>query len=299
MPRKVSVLGAPSSAGSFAPGQEGAPAALRAAGLLGSLRARWHEVEDLGDTGYWRWRPDRQHPRAQNAEQVRRTIEEVTQRVAATRSADRFALVLGGDCTIEIGTVAGVLRHGAPIGLIYFDMHADMNTPDGAVPGALDWMGVAHLLNLPGSIAELAGVSGTPPMLQPSQVIVLGYRDDQATPFERRDIEKTGVATVPLADVARSPVESARRALDHFADRATAILVHFDVDVIDFTDAPLSENTGRNIGLSQDAAFEALGELLTDPRVVALTVTELNPQHGEPDGSTVRDFAIRLAKAFG
>jgi arginase len=265
---------------------------------VSTLRGLANEVSDLGDTEYWRWRPDREHPFAQNADRVRKTIDEVAERVAEIRCQDRFALVLGGDCTVELGTVAGTLRSGSAIGLIYFDMHADMNTPGGAPPGALDWMGVAHLLNLPGALPELAGLTGATPALRPEQVILLGHRDDQATAFERREMERLGMARVPIEEVARSPRVAARRALDHFSDRSTTLLVHFDVDVIDFTDAPLSENTGRNIGLKQAAAFEVLGELLTDPRVTALTVTELNPQHGETDGSTVRDFSDRLAHCF-
>ena len=76
------------------------------------------------------------------------------------------------------------------------------------------------------------------------------------------------------------------------------LAVHFDVDCIDFTDAPLSENTGRNAGLSQDDAFAALAEVLRDPRVGALTITELNPLHGAEDGSTVAGFSERLVAAL-
>ena len=64
--------------------------------------------------------------------------------------------------------------------------------------------------------------------------------------------------------------------------------VHFDVDVIDFLDAPLAENVDRTPGLPLDAAAEALAALLADPRVRAVTVTEFNPHHGEADGSTTR-----------
>ena len=74
--------------------------------------------------------------------------------------------------------------------------------------------------------------------------------------------------------------------------------MHFDVDVIDFVDMPLSENTGRNYGLSFAAAMDALEVLLADRRLAGLTVTELNPHHGAADGSTVRAFVERLAGAL-
>jgi arginase len=75
--------------------------------------------------------------------------------------------------------------------------------------------------------------------------------------------------------------------------------VHFDVDVIDFTDAPLSENTGRNVGLTLDQAFAALGVFLGSDRIAALTITELNPDHGEPNKATLIAFVERLVGAFG
>ena len=298
MIRKISLIGAPTSAGAFAPGQEGAPAALREAGLAERLRQFGHTVTDHGDTSYFRWRPDRNSPHAQNAGHVRKTIDELSASVEEFAGAGEFTLVLGGDCTIELGTVAGFLRSGASVGVIYFDMHADMNTPDGPPAGALDWMGLGHMLNLPGALPRLANVTGTVPMLLPGQVVLLGHRDDQATGFERRDIHRLGIKTLPIDEVARSPASSAKAALAHFPDAATTILVHFDVDVIDFTDAPLSENTGRNIGLEIHTASEALGTLLGDGRVAALTIAELNPGHGEEDGSTVEDFCSRLAGAF-
>ena len=58
-------------------------------------------------------------------------------------------LVLGGDCTVELGTVAGAIRSGTTVGLAYIDLDADLNTPETG-DGILDWMGVAHLLDVPG-----------------------------------------------------------------------------------------------------------------------------------------------------
>ena len=65
--------------------------------------------------------------------------------------------------------------------------------------------------------------------------------------------------------------------------RRERLVVHFDADVVDFNDAPLSEHTGRNTGISLATAIEALDILLADDRVVALTVTEVNPAHAAAD----------------
>ena len=155
MPRKITVIGVPSSAGAFANGQEDAPAALRAAGLIDRLRAAGADVEDTGDSPVWRWRPDRARPRAQNLEAVIDEVGATRPRVAAATKHGRIPVVLGGDCTVGIGTVAGVLDVHDSVGLIYFDLHADMNTPASVVDGALDWTGVAHMLALDGTEPEL------------------------------------------------------------------------------------------------------------------------------------------------
>jgi arginase len=82
-------------------------------------------------------------------------------------------------------------------------------------------------------------------------------------------------------------------------DRCDRILVHFDVDVIDFTDVPLSENTGRNQGLAFDHALRALDRLLAAPCLAGLTITELNPDHIEAGTDTLERFARLVAESLG
>ena len=81
-------------------------------------------------------------------------------------------------------------------------------------------------------------------------------------------------------------------------DRCDRLLVHFDVDVIDFTDVPLSENTGRNQGLTFDDALRALDGLLASPRLAGLTITELNPDHTESGADTLERFASAVARSL-
>ncbi len=286
----LSLIGVPSSAGAYAPGQENAPGALRDAGLVELLRERGVAVDDRGDSTPQRWRPDRARPYAQNVAAVAETVRETASRV---RAADHPALVLGGDCTVGLGTVAG--QPDEPLGIIYFDLHADLNVPSSVPDGALDWMGMAHLLREDGADDELALAL---PRVEPEQVLLFSYRADQLTPRECDALERLPMERVPLEHVAADPAGAAGSALALMEPRCERLVVHFDVDVIDFVDAPLSENTGRNIGLSLDGALQALAVLAASDRFAALTVTELNPAHGEEDGSTVRRFAEGLASAF-
>jgi arginase len=109
MGRQLALIGAPSGAGACGVGQEQAPTALRAAGLIEVLAGAGFEVDDLGDSRVVPWHPDRARPQAQNLEAVVDVVGTTATRVAdALDKRDRTVLVLGGDCTVGIGTIAGM-----------------------------------------------------------------------------------------------------------------------------------------------------------------------------------------------
>jgi arginase len=284
----LTVVGAPTSAGAYAPGQEDGPQALRAAGLLDALGP---DVRDAGDVERFRWRPDPERPRAANLSAAADRARQVAQRVAAALEDDGRVLVLGGDCTTGVGTVAGFA--GRDAGLVYLDRHADLNVPASTIDGALDWMGVAHMLGIEGAEPELAGIAGTSPLLAPERIAFLGLAP--VTPPEQAVIDELGLPVVPLDRTVADPAGAAREALEALAGCAE-VVVHFDVDVLDFLDAPLAENADRAAGLPLSAAAAILEELLLDPRTRALTVTEFNPHHG--DAATTARLVQALAGAL-
>lgn len=298
MNRKLAVIGVPTSAGAFAPGQEQAPEALRRAGLLALLAEAGMSVHDHGDRAVWRWRPDRQNRRAQNLDAVVEIVGDTAERVREAVAAGEVTLVIGGDCTVGIGTVAGHLAADAGgVGLIYFDSHADLNVPASVHEGALDWMGLAHMLGAEGAAAELVGVGERTPLLEPDQVVLFGWGVEQATAFEREVIDRYGLTVIAVDQVAADPAAAALEARRLIGERCDRLVVHFDVDVIDFTDTPLSENWGRNEGLTYEQALRALRTLLADSRLAGLTITELNPDHAE-DGATVARFTAAVVDSL-
>ncbi len=288
----------PSSAAAFAPGQEKAPAALRGAGLIERLGEAGVIVADHGDRAVWRWRPDRTNPTAQNIDAVVEIVVDTARRVREVIAAGEIALVLGGDCTVEIGTVAGHLPGEERIGLLYFDLHPDLNVPAAVREGALDWMGVAHLLGEDGAAEPLSRVGPRFPLLDPADLLLFAYGPEQSTPREREAMERLGIDRVPVAEVAADPEGAAAAAVARIADRCDRLLVHFDVDVVDFTDAPLSEETGRNQGLTLDQALRALRVLLASERLSAVTMTELNPDHGDEEGVVLDRLVAGLVAAL-
>ena len=299
-PRELAVIGSPSGAGACGVGQEHAPAALRAAGLVELLAGAGYEVSDLGDSPVLPWRPDRARPRAQNLEAVVEVVRGTATRVAdALLERDRRILVLGGDCTVGIGTIAGIQAAIGRIAVAYFDLHSDLNTPASARDGALDWMALAHMLAIEGTEPALSAAPGQPPLLEPGQIVLFAQSLSHATRFERAEIERLGLARVALEDVRGDPEGAARQALKLLATRSDRYAIHLDLDVVDFTDAPLSEHPSRNTGLKLEEMLGALKVLAADPGLVAITLTELNPHNAAAEDGALERFAASFADVLG
>jgi arginase len=278
----LTLIGAPTSAGAYAPGQEKAPAAFRRHGLVKALERGGRRIVDRGDVEGFRWRPDLQRPQAMNLPAVHRVAAAVADRVTEALVQDNAVLVLGGDCTVELGTVAGAMRDAGSVGLIYIDFDADLTVPSTS-DGALDWTGVAHLLNVEGAALELSGLGPYTPMLQPAAVLF--FATENITPTEAAIIADRGLERIGRDAVLADPAGAANQAVAWGA-KFDCLLVHLDVDVLTYVDVPIAENTRRCDGLSLDALATVLGILLAAPNWRALTVTEVNPDHAPDEGET-------------
>lgn len=294
MIRTVCLVGAPSSAGAYAPGQEKAPATFRRHGLVSALAESGLRVNDRGDVPGFRWRPDPQRPKAMNLDAVRRTAAAVAEKVGEALADGEVALVLGGDCTVELGTVAGALRDERTVGLVYIDLDVDLNAPETS-DGALDWTGVAHLLDLPGTEMKLSGLGPLRPMLAPADILY--FAAENITPVEAEAMRALDLKRIALAEVKADPVAAARRAVAWGA-RYDRLLIHLDVDVLSFADFPIAENVRRCDGLSFEALSAALAPLVAAPNWRALTVTEVNPDHAPDERETFGRLIAALSKAL-
>ena len=290
----LNLIGAPSSAGAYAPGQEKAPAAFRKHGLAEALMRAGRDVRDRGDTTGFRWRPDPTHPKSMNAEAVRRTAADVAILVADAMSAAEAVLVLGGDCTVELGTIAGGLHGVGSVGLVYIDLDADLNTP-ATSDGALDWTGVAHLLDLPGVEPTLSALGPRRPMLGPADVLYFGI--DNISPPEAETMRTHAIESVMLAEVRGDPENAARRALAWGA-RYDRLFVHPDVDVLSYVDFPIAENVRRCDGLTLQQLAAALSAIVAAPNWRGLTLTEVNPDHAPDEAETVRALIGMLSRSL-
>ncbi len=281
-------------AGARRTGQEGAPAALRAAYLLERLWAGGLEIADLGDLPSVCYRPDPEHPRRQNLPLVVGVARQVADRVDRALASRRLPLVLGGDCSLSLGVLAGLLRHHSRLGLLYFDGDVDLNTPETTPSGVFDGMVMAHALGR--GVRQLAGIGPRRPLLEEEDVVLFGYDETSGwiDPAELEALESSRMSKYPLARVRADAAAAAGDALAHLESRSEAFLLHFDVDVMDLPAVDVFHPHGLDAG----SAFAALKVFAAAPACAAVVVTELNVER-DPDGSHTRSLVDGLVEALG
>ena len=289
------MIGVPTSAGAHHAGQELAPDALRAAGLADRLLEAGLAVTDAGNLPGAVFAPDRDAPGGRNLAAVTRVAADVADSVAKVVASDRLPLVLGGDCTITIGAVAGLLRCHPDGGLIYVDGDADLGVPGDGGSGILDSMGISHLLGR--GAPELAGLGGQVPLLEPGTLAILGSDPRETDDAGRAFLADAGVSFTEAPDFIADPVAATERALATVTGASGRFLVHFDVDVVDSGDLPLGNFPHYGSGVLLDHAVIALRVLRSHPSFAGLVLTEVNPTY-DPAGSELRRLVSGLASAL-
>jgi len=284
------VLGVPTSAGSHNPGQEKAPAAWRAAGLIGELQGAGLDVEDRGDLEAAPYRPVEPDGGLRDTDRVAEVIRRVAAEVAAIRAAGRLPLVLGGDCTITLGALDGFGGGG----LVYFDGDADLTTPERSASAVADTMGMTHMLG--GGSPRLARLGSRYPLLRPGQVVLFGFDPAELDTGEWTELVSRHLYAAPAPAVRADPAGEAQRARGYLDRRSVSYLVHFDVDVLHTGLFPLA-NYPHFAGLTLDEVSACLNEFARGERFGGLVITEVNPDH-DPSGQLLRALTARVVRAL-
>src|SRR5258707_841247 len=212
--KSVSLLGVPLSFGQSMAGVDLGPGAIRVAGLISRIATLGYEVEDLGDLRVDR---PRSVPAASEKAKYLREIyvacERLASEVEAIADAGKLPITIGGDHSIAIGSLSGVVKafrkRDERLGLIYFDAHADMNTPDTSPSGNIHGMPLSALLGY--GAPELVNVGGFAPKFDPRLCAHVGARD--IDPGERELIRRLGMRFLTMREFA---------ALGHAVCRAEA-----------------------------------------------------------------------------
>jgi len=290
------MIGVPSSAGAHHAGQELAPAALRAAGLLERLTAAGVKVADAGDLPGAVFAPDRGATNGRSLAAVARVAAEVADAVADVVASGRKPMLLGGDCTITIGAVAGFVRVEPDAGLIYLDGDADLEVPGRGGSGIFDSMGITHLLG--GGAPELAGLGGQTPLLTPGRLAIVGSDPRETSQAGRDYLRDLNVSFTEAPAFIVDPAGAARAAVAAVAGATRPVLLHFDIDVVDSADLPLGNFPHYGSGVRLDDALAFLAAMHAERSFSGLVLTEINPTH-DPAGRELDRLVHGLAAALG
>jgi arginase len=178
------------------------------------------------------------------------------------------------------------------VGVIFLDANADLNTPETSPSGLLSGMALSLALGRgPQNVVEAAGGGA----VQPEHVSLIGFRE--LDPGERPALGALGLALPALAARRLGMRVTAALALDGVGNADGPIVVHLDVDVIDPGEMPAKSVITPGPGLSFAETGDLLTAILASPRVVALTVCELQPER-DPQGTCARKVVELITRAL-
>jgi arginase len=275
--KTITVLGVPLGYGASMAGVDMGPAALRVARLNQRIARLGYSVRDLGDM---RLERPQVHPeeaeKLKYVREISNACEQLAGEVEAILEADEFPIVLGGDHSIAMGSFSGVANYyrkrEQTLGLIWFDAHADMNTPETTPSGNLHGMPLAALLGF--GAPELTGIAGFSPKIDPALCAHVGARD--IDPGERELIKKLGMRFFTMREIDERGLPACMDDALAIASKGTAgYSVTFDVDALDPGDAPGSGTLVRG-GLTYREAHLGMELIAEHGGMRLLEIVEIN-----------------------
>jgi len=292
-PNKIALIGAPSSAAGFAPGTEKAPAVLRAAGLVEKLQSIGYEVTDFGDCAPRLFADDDEHKRARNIPEIVAGLNDLKPRAELAAKTGGLILVLGGDCVQSVAILTGARRYYKHISLLWFDRHADLNTPASTPSGRLDGMALAAIQGR-GS-AELVRFWGEPPLIREPDTLLYGLQ--QVDPPEQEFLSRSPVRSMYAVDIQQKGATSAaQNALAQLHTDAREFMLHLDLDVIAEEEFSATNVPGSG-GLSFTDVKESLTEFAKQENLLGLDVAQYNPEK-DPERNAAKKLVELLTEAL-
>ena len=275
--KTVSLLGVPLSFGQSMAGVDLGPGAIRVAGLAQRIAKLGYEVEDRGDLALERPRSlPAAGEKVKYLSEIHKACERLAAEVEEIADAGKLPITIGGDHSIAIGSLAGVVKsfrkRDQRLGLVYFDAHADMNTPDTSPSGNIHGMPLAALLGY--GAPDLVNVGGFAPKFDSKVCAHVGARD--IDPGEREMIRRLGLRFFTMREIdERGLAVCMDEAIQIAGQGSAGYAVTFDVDALDPGDAPGSGTLVRG-GLSYREAHLAMEKIAEDGRMRSLEVVEIN-----------------------
>jgi arginase len=274
----IAIIGAPMDLGAGRRGVDMGPSALRLANLNEKLSSLGYDIEDLGNVLVDQ--PEATPVGRESArylQQIAHTCTRLMEMVEQAADQRKVPLVLGGDHSIAIGTIAGMSNHyrkaGQKLGLIWIDAHADMNTPQSSPSGNIHGMPLACSIGI--GPPELANLGGYSPKIDPMNVAIVGLRSVDQT--EREHVRRTGVNAYTMRDLdERGLREVILEAIERASKNTAGFHVSFDMDVVDPSEAP-GVGTPVRGGMTYREAHLAMEIIGDSGRMTSMEIVEVNP----------------------
>ena len=224
---QISVIGVPIDFGQMRRGVDMGPSAIRYAGAIERLEAIGHTVKDEGDIYVSNAAQLEVHPKLRNLGAVVEACTQLSNRVKETVEQKKFPLILGGDHSIAIGTLAGLAHHYKNLGVIWYDAHADMNTAETSPSGNIHGMPLAVAMGM--GHEKLTNIGGSGAKIKPENLVIIGARSvDEG---EKALIKEKGIKVYSMHEIDRLGMTAVMKdALEYLASR-NVDGVHLSLDL--------------------------------------------------------------------
>lgn len=274
----IDLIGYPMNLGADRYGTELGPAALRIAGIKRNLKQCGYNIVDNGDiTVHGKIEDENTNPKIKHYENIVFSSTKLAESVEESLLKKHFPLVLGGDHSMALGTIAGVSsfckNNGKLLGVIWIDAHADMNTDETTFSGNIHGMPLAASLGFGNNI--LTSIYGFSNKIKSENCSLIGIRD--VDDGEQALINKINFPTYTMEQVKREGItEITKKMLNQLTENVNFLHVSFDIDSIDPKLAPGVGTTVPN-GFDEEEINTLMIMIAETGLVKSLEITEVNP----------------------
>ncbi|MBO9325613.1 MAG: arginase [Roseiflexus sp.] len=273
--RDIAIIGVPLDLGAGRRGVDMGPSAIRYAGLRERIAALGYRVRDLGNLAVplaEQIEPPTLDEPLRYLQPIVGVVRDLAQQVRNVISGNTLPIVLGGDHSLSIGSVAGA-AHNRRIGVIWLDAHGDYNTPETTPSGNIHGMGLAVLTGR--GHPMLTGLIGRTPVIRPEDAALVGVRNLDSG--ERELLRTSGVHVFTMHDIDRRGMAAVmEEAILHVSSSTSGFHLSFDLDVLDPHEAP---GVGTPVlgGITYREAHLAMELVAASGRLISLDLVEVNP----------------------
>ena len=271
MTRKISLIGVPMHLGQKIKGVDMGPSAIRYAGVKERLESLNCDINDLGNIEIPKEKDKTENPN--HLSEIASVNEQLAKTVNQEVKKGQYPIILGGDHSIAIGTLAGLYPHYDNLGVIWYDAHGDINTPETSPSGNIHGMPLAASLGM--GHPELTTILASSPKIKPENIVLIGIRDlDEA---EKQIINDLKIKTYTMHEIDLLGMPTViSETLNYLKDKTDGIHLSFDLDGLDPTEAP-GVGTPVPGGLTYRESHLTM-ELLSDSGLItSAEFVEVNP----------------------